>query len=78
MNLKSIASGVLFVEVLLGGTIPYIMRYLPGQEWYISLLNTFSGGVILATGKQPLSHAIENYIEIGMKEFCGQLCICIA
>lgn len=59
-ELKSIVSGVLFVEVLMGGVIPYLLRFLPGQEWYISLINTFSGGVILATG---LVHLVPEVIE---------------
>ena len=40
--LKAIAGSVLFVEVLIGGVIPCLLRYFPGQELYISLLNRLS------------------------------------
>ena len=49
--LKAIVSAVVFVEVLVGAVIPYLLRYFPLQDCYIGILNTFSGGVILATGE---------------------------
>jgi len=60
-SLKAIVSGILFAEVLVGYGVPYAAQYLTGHlNWYISMLNTFSGGIILATG---LVHLVPDVIE---------------
>lgn len=59
-GMKAIVSAVVFVEVCAGSVVPYALKYLPAADYYIGLLNTFSGGVILATG---LIHLVPEVIE---------------
>lgn len=48
---KASAAGALFVESLMGIAIPLVLQSLSGNaQWWLSLLNCFSGGVFLAAG----------------------------
>ena len=38
------------LEALLGIYIPILLRAVPGYEWWLALLNCFSGGVFVAAG----------------------------
>jgi hypothetical protein len=47
---KSAAAAALFLESLVGIAIPLALRATPLAQWWLSLLNCFSGGVFLAAG----------------------------
>ena len=50
MLLRAIVAFGLFIEALLGIYIPVWMKSLDSYEWWLSLLNCFSGGVFLSAG----------------------------
>ena len=57
--LKGLGAAILFVEALLGVTLP-LLRGVRGLSnalngWLLSLLNCFAGGVFITFGEQRLS-----------------------
>ncbi|GBF94825.1 zinc permease [Raphidocelis subcapitata] len=50
MQLRALVAVALGLEALLGIYIPILLRAVPGYEWWLSLLNCFSGGVFVAAG----------------------------
>lgn len=49
-ELKIIAAVALFVEALAGCYFPFLFKKLETYQWWLSLLNCFSGGVFLTAG----------------------------
>jgi len=49
-QLRTIVAIGLGLEALLGIYIPIMLRSVAGYEWWLSLLNCFSGGVFVAAG----------------------------
>eukprot|EP00198_Chlamydomonas_reinhardtii_P004193 XP_001693529.1 ZIP family transporter [Chlamydomonas reinhardtii] len=50
LELKAVAALVLFLEAVAGMYLPLALRRLPHHQWWLSLLNCFSGGIFLAAG----------------------------
>lgn len=49
--LKIIAAAVFFVEVIVGGMVPLIVGHFEKLATWLSLLNSFSGGIFMGAGK---------------------------
>jgi hypothetical protein len=49
-QLRGLVAVGLGLEALLGICIPMLLRSVTGYEWWLSLLNCFSGGVFVAAG----------------------------
>jgi hypothetical protein len=49
-QLRAVVAVGLGLEALLGIYIPILLRSVAGYEWWLSLLNCFSGGVFVAAG----------------------------
>ncbi|GAB0489708.1 hypothetical protein MMPV_000933 [Pyropia vietnamensis] len=52
---------VLFVEGIIGGFVPYGLKYLPRFDVALHMANAFSGGIFLATG---MLHILPEAIEL--------------
>lgn len=51
LALKIIAAAVFFVEVIVGGMVPLIVGHFEKLTTWLSLLNSFSGGIFMGAGK---------------------------
>lgn len=64
--LRLVAALALFFEGLAGVYIPVLLKSFEGYEWWLSLLNCFSGGVFLAAGLvHLLPHCAEAQQRLG-------------
>lgn len=50
LDTRTQAALVLFLEAVAGMYLPLALRRLPHHQWWLSLLNCFSGGIFLAAG----------------------------
>lgn len=50
LALKIIAAAVFFLEVMVGGMVPLIVGHFEKLGTWISLLNSFSGGIFMGAG----------------------------
>lgn len=60
-NWKLVFIAVLFVEGVVGGLVPYGLKYLPRFNLALHLANAFSGGIFIATG---MLHILPEAIEL--------------
>lgn len=60
-NWKLVFIAVLFLEGLIGGLVPYSLKYLPRCDVALHVANAFSGGIFLATG---LLHILPEALEL--------------
>ncbi|KAK1867685.1 hypothetical protein I4F81_010190 [Pyropia yezoensis] len=60
-NWKLVYIAVLFIEGVLGGLVPYGLKYLPRFDIALHMANAFSGGIFIATG---MLHVLPEALEL--------------
>lgn len=53
-TLKGLSATVLLVEAVVGALVPMAIGHFDRMERWISLLNCFTGGVLIATGTHQI------------------------
>lgn len=70
ITLKALISAAMFVEMMIGTVLPLFVLKFKRYHLYLALLNCFSGGVFLSTGRCLLSGESTRNID-----FCIHFCI---